>query len=212
MYTSKGPTHFFKPVSHDGTVQNTTVREDNVHKLASPGTHILMQSPSNVILTDIEEENLSSDSPQAYLIRWHYCLGNCLFTWLRLLAALGILPRKILKSKSPKCAGCLYGAMEKRPWRTKSAKNRGSIWEASAPGECISFYQMESRTPGFIAHQALLLRRNNLPGSLQWSDLRAPAERIIIRKTVEAKKSFEAYAQAYRVKVKHYHTDNGRFA
>ena len=68
-----------------------------------------------------------------------------------LLAALGILPRKILKVKPPKYDGCLYGAMKKRPWRTKSVNNQGSIREASAPGNFILVNHMESSTPGFIA-------------------------------------------------------------
>ena len=55
---------------------------------------------------------------------------------------------KLLKVKPSKYAGCLYGAITKRPRQTKSANNRGSIREASAPGECVSVYQMESSTPG----------------------------------------------------------------
>ena len=68
----------------------------------------------------------------------------------RLLAALGILPRKLLKANPPKCAGCLYGSMKNRPWPTKSANNQGSIREASAPRECVSVDQAESINTGFI--------------------------------------------------------------
>ena len=122
-YITEGPKTFFKPISHDGNLQTTNAREENIHNLVSPGTHLLTQSPVNYILTNIEEEGMSSDSQQAELLRWHYCLGYCLFTRLRLLAALGILTRKLLKVKPPKC--------------TKSTNNQGSIWKLSTPGECI---------------------------------------------------------------------------
>ena len=39
-----------------------------MHDLASPGTQLLTQLPSNVTLTDTGEENLSSESLQAELL------------------------------------------------------------------------------------------------------------------------------------------------
>ena len=118
---------------------------------ASQWTQIPKQSPANVILIIIKEENISSKSPQAELLRWHYRLLNCSFTWLHILADLGVIPRKLLKVNLPKCDGWLYGAMTKRPWRTKSANNQGSIREDSSPGESVLFDQMESSTPIFIS-------------------------------------------------------------
>ena len=126
-HTSRDPVPLFKPVFRDGNLRTTTTREENVHDLVSPGTQLPTQPPSNVILTDIEEENLSSASPQAELLWCHYRLGNYSFARLRILAALGVLPSNILQVKPPKCAGGLYGAMTKHLWRTKSANNRGSI-------------------------------------------------------------------------------------
>ena len=70
-HTPRGHIPLFKPVSRDGNLCTTTVREENVHDLASPGTQLSTQPPANVILTIIEEENLSSDSPQAELLRWY---------------------------------------------------------------------------------------------------------------------------------------------
>ena len=133
------------------------------------------------------------------------------------LAALGILPRNILKVKLPKCAGCLYGAMKKRPWCTKSTNNRGYIREASAPGECISVDHMESSTPGFIAQlkgntnkQICRIETIFLD---QCSDMTYVHRQIELssEEIVEAKKAFDAYTRAYKVKIKNYHTDNGRF-
>ena len=133
-HTPRGHVPLFKTVSCGGNLSTTTEREENVHDLVSPGTQLLTKSPANVILTDIEEENMSSESPQEELLRCHYCLVQCQSTRLSLLEALGIIPRMPLNLKLPKCYGCLYGAMTKRPWQTKSANNQGSIREDSAPG------------------------------------------------------------------------------
>ena len=151
------------------------------------------------------------------MLLWNYLLGHCSFKRLGILAALGILSRKLLKVKHSKCAGCLYGAMTKRPWQTKSVINQGYIREASAPGECISVDQMESITPWFIAQlkgnptkqrycaETIFLDR--------YSDLTyVHLQRVSLsEETVEAKKVFEAYARTYKVKVRHYHAYNGRF-
>ena len=64
MYTPKFSAPFFKTVSRNDNLQTTNVREDNVHDLASPVNQLLTQPPANVILTDIEEESMSSESPQ----------------------------------------------------------------------------------------------------------------------------------------------------
>ena len=59
--------------------------------------------------------------------------GTLFFTWIRLLAALDIIPMTLLNLNPPKCAECLYVYMTKCPWRTKTKNNRGSIREAFAP-------------------------------------------------------------------------------
>ena len=69
--------------------------------------------PAHVI--DDDEENLTATTPQAELLRWHYCLGHASFKKIKLLAMLGILPRRLASVENPKCAGCLYGAMTKKP-------------------------------------------------------------------------------------------------
>ena len=79
VHTPKFLAPLFKPVSLDGNLQSTNVREDNVHDLASPGTQLPTQPPSNVIITDIEEDNMSSKSPQAELLLWYYYMGHCSF-------------------------------------------------------------------------------------------------------------------------------------
>ena len=53
-HNPRGHLPLLKPVSCDGNLHTTTVREGNVHDLASPGTQIPKHPPSNVIFTNIE--------------------------------------------------------------------------------------------------------------------------------------------------------------
>ena len=150
---------------------------------------------------------MSSESLQAELLQWHYHMGHCSFKKLQILSALGVIPRKLPKVNSPNCAGCLYCAMTKRPWRTKSANNRGSIWEASAPGYCVLLDHMESRTPRFIAQLKGKLTKQSYRGATIFLDHHIDLTYVHLQKvlsskeTVEAKKAFEAYSHTYRVRI-----------
>ena len=114
--------------------------------------------------------------------------------------------------------GCLYGAMKKSQWSTKSARSRGSIWKASAPGECISVDQVEYSTPGFIDQLKGKPTKHCYCATTifldHYSDLtHVNMQRVLLSdETVQAKKLFEAYTRTYRVRIKQYHADNGRFS
>ncbi len=60
---------------------------------------------------------LAAVDDQAKLMRWHYRLGHLSFAKLNQLALNGEIPRRLAKVKPPACAGCLFGAMTKVPWR-----------------------------------------------------------------------------------------------
>jgi hypothetical protein len=77
--------------------------------------------PSSLMM---KSERLATFNPQAELLRWHYRLEHTSFTKLKLMTALGILPRKPSKVHPPKCAGCIFGAMNKKPWRTKATTSK----------------------------------------------------------------------------------------
>ena len=61
------------------------MRKENINDLASPGTQLLTQPPVNIILTDIEEDNMFTEPPQAELLQWNYRLGYGSLFRLRLL-------------------------------------------------------------------------------------------------------------------------------
>jgi hypothetical protein len=133
-----------QPVSQSDKLQQT--REENLSDFL---TEVPPQPTLNVIEDD--EGRLAGESNQADLLRWHYRLGHLSFAKIKLLALLKILPRKLAVVKPPRCAGCLYGSMTRRPWRTKSAQNKGRLRTVQVPGECISVDQLESPLPGFVA-------------------------------------------------------------
>jgi hypothetical protein len=83
------------------------------------------------------------------LLRWHYRLGHLPFSKLKALAEVGGIPKRLAKVKPPTCAGCLFGAMTKVPWRTKSPSNK-EVFKVTAPGQCVSVDQLMSTQVGFV--------------------------------------------------------------
>ena len=165
-----------------------------------------------------DDQVIEAESDQGELIRWHCRLGHLSFRKLKILAALGILPRRLLNAKTPKCATCLYSSMTKKPWRVKGDANRKNIHPVQNPGDCISVDTMESRTPGFIAQLKGRLTKRRYKHATGFKDHYSDLVYIHLHaendgeSITQAKTAFEAYASKHNVKVKHYHADNGRFA
>ena len=134
-----------------------------------------------------------------------------------LLEDLGILPRNTLKVKPPTCAGCLYCTMTKFSCHTKYENNRGSIWKAFYPGECIPVDYMESRTPGFISQLKGKPTKQRYRRATIFLDHYSDMTYVHLQirfssdETVQEKKAFEDYALKYKVKIKNPHAENGRF-
>ena len=98
-----------------------------------------------------EDTQFATANDQTKSMHWHYCLGHLPFVKLKQLTLNGEIPKKLAKAKSPKCAGCLFGAMTKVPWRGKETKASRKVFIATKPGECISVDQMASTEVGFYA-------------------------------------------------------------
>jgi hypothetical protein len=178
----------------------------------------LTEKPVHVI-DDTDERLLAADNPQAELLRWHYRLRHISFTRLCILALLGTIPRKLIHAKTPKCAGCMYGAMTKQPWRTKAQQDNSKIKSVTRPGDCLSIDQLESPTPGFVAQLKGALTKKQYRAATvfvnhasQLSSYIHLQQGLTSAETVEAKRAFKAYARSHGVSIKHYHADNGRFA
>ena len=65
------------------------------------------------------------------------------------------MPKKLAKAPIPKCAGCMFAAMKKKPWRTKGRSTGGKVGQIlkiTRPGQCVSVNMIESPQVGLIAH------------------------------------------------------------
>ena len=82
-----------------------------------------------------EDVHLAAANNQAELIQWHYRLGHLTFAKLKQLVLNGEIPKKVVKITPPKCAGCLFGAMTKNPWRGKETKASQEVFNATKLGD-----------------------------------------------------------------------------
>jgi hypothetical protein len=151
-------------------------------------------------------------------MQWHYRLGHLPFSRLKQLAINGKIPKKLAKVAPPKCAGCLFGAMTKIPWRSKETKAYHKVFVATKPGECISVNQMTSTEPGFYAQlKGKLTKKRYCCATIfvdHFSRLRYVHPQVddTLIETVAAKRTFESFAAEHGVRILHYHCDNGQFA
>jgi hypothetical protein len=89
-------------------------------------------------------EKLSCQDPHTEMLIWHYILGHLSFQRINRMSELGILPKKLAHVTAPKCAGCMFGSMTKKPWRSKGNKPKGVGHLATSPGHMVSVDQLES--------------------------------------------------------------------
>ena len=163
-----------------------------------------------------EQFDLAAANPQAELMRWHYRLGHLPFSKLQLLAQLGEIPKRLAKVVAPKCAGCIFAAMTKVPWKGK--EDQCHIFTATKPGECVSIDQMISTQVGFIAQLKGKLTRDRYKAATIFVDHFSRLRFVHLMRdlsseeTINAKLAFEQYARDHGVTILHYHADNGRFA
>jgi hypothetical protein len=103
----------------------------------------------NPELEDNKHVYLAAVDNQAKLMRWHYPLCHLSFAKLKQLALNGEIPRRLDKVKPPTCAGCLFGAMTKVPWRGRETSSE--VFVATKAGQHVSVDQSISTQVGFIA-------------------------------------------------------------
>jgi hypothetical protein len=181
-------------------------------------SNLLTEGESPTIILDDEFERLTAASPHAELLRWHYRMVHTSFAKLKLMAALGILPRMLSTVQPPKCAGFICGAMTKKPRRTKADSYKVKTVVVRGPGDCVSVDQLDSSTPGLVAQLKGILTKRRYTCATVFVDHYSRLGYVHIKQqltsneTVEANHAFEAYARSQGVNIKHYHDDNGRFA
>ena len=123
--------------------------------MEEPPTEAICRGPLTFDPTPKQEEDedtmLAAANDQVELMRWDCRLGYLPFSKLKQLAINGKIPKKLAKVAQPKCAGCLFGATTKIPWRGKENKASHKVFVATKLGECVSVDQMESTDLGFFA-------------------------------------------------------------
>ena len=197
-------------------------QEENVMEIPVPEEHkqneFCVPEGEQHIPVGQEEEKILGSTAQAELMRWHYRLGHLSWKKIEILALIGVLPRYLAKVPSPVCAGCIFGDMCKRPWRTKPHKGQNKVNKITKAGQCVSVDQMEVSEQGFIAQLKGKLTRQRYTCATIFVDQYSDFSYVHLQrsmssnKTVQAKESFEAKAREMGADILHYHADNGRFA
>jgi hypothetical protein len=142
-------------VNEGVTLDNETVQTSNLPSTPAnnkphPGTACqgtLTFDPSPP-LEEEEEFQLAAANNQAKMMQWHYLLGHLSFPKLMVLAKNGKIPCRLAKVPLSKCAGCLFGAVMKLPWRGKQSKATHQVIVVTKPGECMSVDHMVSTHVG----------------------------------------------------------------
>jgi GAG-pre-integrase domain len=151
------------------------------------------------------------------LLEWHIRLGHMPMSRLQKLAAEGVMPSRLAKCKIPICAGCMYGKMARKPWKTKNSNPVITDDSNLRPGDCVSVDQLVSSVPGFIAQLKGIPTRNRYKVATVFVDHASDYTYVHLQvdtssvQTLLAKTEFERYAKSVGVTIHRYHADNGRF-
>jgi Reverse transcriptase (RNA-dependent DNA polymerase)/GAG-pre-integrase domain len=149
----------------------------------------------------------------------HQKLGHISFQRIIRMAKAGLLPKRLAKCNAPLCQACMFGKLTRKPTRYKGIENKRPIRKASKPGEVVSVDQLESPIDGFVAQiKGRLFRQHRYRCATIFVDHFSDLSYVHLQsstnaaETLEAKRTFELFAQSHGVVVQQYHADNGRFA
>jgi hypothetical protein len=145
--------------------------------------------------------------------------GQPLFPKLKQLALNGGIPKILSKLKSPKCAGCLFGAMTKLPWHGKELASSHKVFVATKTGETISVDKMESTEVGFFAQlKGSLTKKQYRYCTAIFVDHYSQLRFVHLQtndstaETIFSKQAFKKFATEHGAHIQHYYCDNGQFA
>lgn len=116
------------------------------------------ESPNLCLPTqEQEEEDISSGSDAALLLRCHYKYGHISFQKLKRMAQQGVIPCRLKDTYKPSCLACEYAKATCKPWKNKKQKGYKRPIKATKPGQVVSVDQLVSPTPGLIAQMTGIL-------------------------------------------------------
>ncbi len=213
-----------KPImdSEGATSNNLTMQANNLSsekgdKEEKQTTRMgLLTFDVNPKLEDDKHLYLATIDDQAELMCWHYRLGHLSFAKLKQLALNGKIPRRLAKVKPLACAGCLFGAMTKVPWRGRETSSE--VFVATKAGQCVSVDQLISMQVDFIAQlKGTLTKKRYTAATIfvdhySWLKYVHLMTKLTSKETMDAKRAFEHFAKQHGVRILPYYCNNGRFA
>lgn len=187
--------------------------EEDVH--IKEGHHIYYKT---LTLKESSDSVDKTESKQMELIRWNNRLGHISFKSLKTMASQGIIQRSLQYVDTPVCAACIYSQQTKTPWRHKK-KNTHKIGynKTNNPGDFLSVDQIERKFPGYQGNMKGKHTRRRIRVSKVYVDHLSDITYLHLQhttnsqETLESKQELESYASEFDIKIKHYHSDNGRF-
>jgi hypothetical protein len=202
-------------VSDDEDDQSVHVMEDN--DLPQPASS--HQSPRQfdldlhstpreepVIIHD-DDEDRQPESTAAEFLRYHIKYNHCSPRRIQLLAATGVLPKRLAKCQIPICSACQFGKATRRPWRQKTTRTTSDSEQIRKPGQVVSVDQMVSQTPGLVAQMSGFLTKKRYKVATVFVDHYSNLSYVHLqcttsaKETLEAKEAFERYAEQSGVTV-----------
>lgn len=167
------------------------------------------------VITD--EEDRQGETPAAELLRIHYDFGHTSFSKLQQMAKHGVIPYRLRNCAVPVCSACQYAKATRRPWRSRSIKDRAMDQVPTEPGQIIAIDQLVSPIPGLIAQMIGFITKERYKIATVYVDTATgygfvyPQKTASAAETLEGKRVFEKQALDNNIKIQAYHADNGIF-
>jgi hypothetical protein len=126
-------------------------------------------------------------------------------------------PHHLAKVKPPACAGCLFGAMTKVPWKGQETSSDHQVFVAKKAGQCVSVDQLILTQVGFITQLKGTLTKKRYTTATIFVNHYSMLMYIhlIIKLTseekMEAKRVFKHFTKHHVIHILHNHCNNGQF-
>lgn len=227
MWTAGGTRKFdiFRKVVNNATItyEAATTSDDAIvpEQYDDSKTWDIMESvqhegDESLSIGGMSQDYMHKDASKE-LLEWHLRLGHIPMSRLQVLASEGVLPSRLAKCGIPICAGCMYGKMGRKPWRTKANPHTITDDDNIVVGDCVSVDQLVSSVPGLLGQIKGIPTRLRYRIATIFVDHASDYTFVFLQtdstsaQTLLAKKEFERHAAGIGIHIKRYHADNGRF-
>jgi len=155
IWSAPGYSKYYKFMAMSWTADNiNSIRSDvertsKIYQLRMEFQVWIQSHLSTLSLTQCQQKWANIRNHDNKIIKWHIRLNRLPFRKLKLMASMGMIPKKLSKiARIPICGSCVYGKATFRPWRNK--QDHKPIKQAHIPGEYISIDSFESSTKGMV--------------------------------------------------------------